>query len=181
VAAVEARDREGRGVPRDPPLGRAAGRDHRVLENGAHRVQRQGSQWLGGSKDAEGNQCTQDRICRPDNLRYVDSIRTLLIGEDTGRRNNNCVWAFNVDTRRLSRILSAPMAAEATGLTAVANTNGFAYIMSNVQHPGEGGLPSYTGADRAEVLAQIESKWGGRKKSAIGYIGTKTGALPAFK
>jgi secreted PhoX family phosphatase len=91
------------------------------------------------------------------------------------------VWAFNVDTRRLSRILSAPMAAEATGLTAVANTNGFAYIMSNVQHPGEGGLPSYTGADRAEVLAQIESKWGGRKKSAIGYIGTKTGALPAFK
>jgi hypothetical protein len=49
--------------------------------------------WLGGVKDAEGNQCTQDKICGPDNLRYVGSIRTLLIGEDTGRRNNNYVWA----------------------------------------------------------------------------------------
>jgi hypothetical protein len=71
--------------------------------------------WQGGVKDAEGNQCVQDRICGPDNLRYVDSIRTLFIGEDTGRHNNNYVWAYNVDTKKLSRILSVPMAAEATG------------------------------------------------------------------
>jgi secreted PhoX family phosphatase len=137
--------------------------------------------WLGGVKDAEGNQCTQDKICGPDNLRYVESIRTLLIGEDTSRRNNNSVWAFNIDTRKLARVLSVPMGAEATGLTAVADANGYAYIMSNFQHPGESGLPSYTGADKAQVTALIDSNWGNRKQSAIGYLGTKDGALPKFR
>ena len=116
--------------------------------------------WLGkDGKDAEGNRCAQDRICGPDNLVYADSIRTLFIGEDTGRRNNNYVWAFNIDTRRLSRILSVPMAAEATGLMVAPNYNGHAYIMSNFQHPGEDDLKRYTGADKAEVLARINSQW----------------------
>jgi secreted PhoX family phosphatase len=132
-------------------------------------------------KDAEGSQCSQDKLCGSDNLRYVDSIRTLFIGEDTSRRNNNYVWAFNIDTRKLSRILSVPMNAEATGLTIAPNYNGHAYIMSNFQHPGEGGtLSNYFGADRAEVLNQINSKWGNRKKAAIGYIGTDHGALPSL-
>ena len=96
-----------------------------------------------GAKDAEGNQCEQDKLCGPDNLRYVESIRTLFIGEDTSRRNNNYVWAFNLDTRKLSRILSVPMNAEATGLTIVPNQNGFAYITSNFQHPGEDHIASY--------------------------------------
>lgn len=137
--------------------------------------------WNGGAKDAEGNQCGQDKVCGPDNLRYVDSIRTLFIGEDTSRRNNNYVWAFNIDTRKLARILSVPMNAEATGLTVVPDANGHAYILSNFQHPGEGNLPSYLGADKAQVLAAINSKWDNRKKAAIGYIGTEDGALPAFK
>ena len=132
-------------------------------------------------KDAEGNQCLQDKLCGPDNLRYVDSIRTLFIGEDTSRRNNNYVWAFNIDTRQLSRILSVPMAAEATGLMVAPNYNGHAYIMSNFQHPGENNIGSYLGADKPEVLAAINSKWNNRKKAAIGYIGTEDGALPALK
>ena len=101
-------------------------------------------------KDAEGNQCVQDKLCGPDNLRYVDSIRTLFLGEDTSRRNNNYVWAFNIDTRKLSRILSVPMGAEATGLMVAPNYGGHAYIMSNFQHPGEGGLPNYLGTDKDE-------------------------------
>jgi secreted PhoX family phosphatase len=132
-------------------------------------------------KDAEGNKCEQDKLCGPDNLRYVESIRTLFIGEDTSRRNNNYVWAFNVDTRKLSRILSVPMNAEATGLMVAPNYNGHAYLMSNFQHPGEGGtLSNYLGADRSAVLDQINSKWANRTKSAIGYIGTRDGALPAL-
>jgi secreted PhoX family phosphatase len=132
-------------------------------------------------KDAEGNQCVQDKLCGPDNLRYVDSIRTLFIGEDTGRRNNNYVWAFNMETRTLSRILSVPMAAEATGLTVAEDYDGHAYIMSNFQHPGEGNIASYLGADKEAILAAINEKWNGKKKVAIGYIGTESGALPAFK
>jgi secreted PhoX family phosphatase len=136
--------------------------------------------WLGGTKDAEGNQCSQDRICGPDNLRYAGSIRTLFIGEDTGRRNNNYVWAFNVDTRKLARILTVPMAAEATGLTVVEDYNGFAYILGNFQHPGDS-LAAYTGTDKAEIASLIDRKWGNRKKSAIGYLGTKDGALPKLR
>lgn len=144
--------------------------------------------WMGGAKDAEGNACEQDKVCGPDNLRYVESIRTLFLGEDTSRRNNNYVWAFNIDTRKLSRILSVPMNAEATGLTVEPNYSGFGYILSNFQHPGEDrGTPygtdplaNYLGADKDQVLAAINAKWNNRKKVAIGYIGTVRGALPAF-
>lgn len=141
--------------------------------------------WLGGAKDAEGNRCLQDKVCGGDNIKYAENIRTLFIGEDTSRRNNNYVWAFNVDNRKLSRILSVPMYAEATGLQVVENQNGFAYIMSNFQHPGEEdqngnflGAPDITEAD---VLDAIDMKWNNRKKAAIGYIGTEDGALPALK
>ncbi len=137
--------------------------------------------WMGGAKDAEGNACVQDKVCGPDNIRFDDATRTLFIGEDTGNRNNNYVWAFNIDTRKLSRILSVPMAAEATGLTVVPDYFGHAYIMSNFQHPGEGDISKYLGADKADVLDAIYDKWDDKKKAAIGYIGTKDGALPAFK
>jgi hypothetical protein len=137
--------------------------------------------WMGGTKDAEGNQCAQEKICGPDNLRYVDAIRTLFLGEDTSRRNNNYVWAYNIDTGKLSRILSVPMAAEATGLTVVPNQNGFAYITSNFQHPGEENIKNYKGNDKAEVLSAINRKWNKRTKAAIGYIGIAGGALPAMK
>ena len=53
--------------------------------------------------------------------------------------------------------------------------------MSNFQHPGEGGLPNYPGADKDEILAAIDKQWNFRKEVAVGYIGTKTGALPAFE
>ena len=142
-----------------------------------------------GSKDAEGNACVQDKPCGPDNLRYVDSIRTLFLGEDTSRRNNNYVWAYNIDTNKLSRILSVPMNAEATGLTVVPNQSGFAYITSNFQHPGEdrgspfgtNPLSNYKGADKKAVLAEIIDKWNNRTMAAIGYIGIEGGALPAMK
>lgn len=132
-------------------------------------------------KDAEGNSCPQDRICGPDNLVYVDSIRTLFVGEDTGARNNNYLWAYQVDTGDLSRILSVPMGAEATGLMVAEDYHGHAYIMSNFQHPGDQELEGYRGADREAIRQLIDKKWGNRKRAAIGYIGTAEGALPPFR
>ena len=131
-------------------------------------------------KDAEGNRCSQDSVCGPDNIKFSPVARSLFIGEDTGRRNNNYVWAFNIDTRKLSRILSTPMGAEATGLQIVENANGFSYIMSNFQHPGEGTSSAYTGTDKPEVLNKLNEKWNDLQKAAIGYIGTSNGALPAL-
>ena len=43
---------------------------------------------------------------------------------------NNFLWAFNIDTRELSRLLSTPAGAEATGLQAVDEVNGFTYVMA---------------------------------------------------
>jgi secreted PhoX family phosphatase len=133
-------------------------------------------------RDAEGNRCHQDKVCGGDNLKFSPVARTLFIGEDTARRNNNYVWAFNLDTRKLSRILSVPRAAEATGLQVVENANGFAYILSNFQHPGEAEQYSpSTNPEDAVLFPLLRQKWHDLKRSAVGYIGTTEGALPAFK
>ncbi|AOO64237.1 PhoX family protein [Sulfurospirillum halorespirans] len=87
--------------------------------------------------DALGNTCAVDKIANTDNLFYSSRARTLFIGEDSGTHVNNFVWAYNVDTKKLSRILSTPAGAESTGLQVVENMNGFAYIMSNAQHQGD--------------------------------------------
>lgn len=130
-----------------------------------------------------GDRCLQTTVCDGDNLKYSEAMRTLFIGEDTGYRNNNYVWAFNVDTRKLSRILSVPQGAEATGLQAVDNYNGFAYIMGNFQHPGEfGDAPTSTEEDA--VKAELLKNWGidgYLLRTTIGYIGTEDGAIPAMK
>ncbi len=133
--------------------------------------------WNGGEKDADGNQCVQDKVCGPDNIVYNDTMRTLFIGEDTSRRNNNYVWAYNIDTQKLSRILSVPMGAEATGLF-FATRNGHSYIMSNFQHPGEFGKAD---RDWKKVEPLLNSQWGNLKKTAIGYIGTAEGGLPPIR
>jgi len=134
----------------------------------------------------DGNFCPQDKVCDGDNIKYSEAMRTLFIGEDTGYRQNDYVWAYNVDTEKLSLILSVPAGAEATGLQVVDDYNGFAYIMGNFQHPGEfsDGNPDWEdnpddGTPGVESL--LNSKWNNRLKAAIGYIGTEDGALPAIK
>lgn len=90
------------------------------------------------AKDAVGNTANVDKIANPDNLKYSEIMRTLFIGEDSSTAHiNNFLWAYNVDTGKLARILSIPAGAESTGLQAIDNLNGFAYIMSNHQHPGD--------------------------------------------
>jgi secreted PhoX family phosphatase len=86
--------------------------------------------------DAYGNKANVNKIAGPDNLSFSEDYRTLFIGEDSSQHINNFVWAYNVDTKKLSRILSVPAGAEVTGLQAADNRNGFSHIMSNFQHPG---------------------------------------------
>ena len=79
------------------------------------------------SADALGNTSNPNKIGNPDNIKFSEKLRTLFIGEDSGRHVNNFLWAYNVDTRELSRILSVPAGAEATGLHAVDEINGWTY------------------------------------------------------
>jgi secreted PhoX family phosphatase len=126
--------------------------------------------------DADGNTGNVDRIANPDNVKFSETMRTLFIGEDSGQHLNNYVWAYNVDSKTLSRILSVPAGAECTGLHPVDNLNGFAYIMSAFQHPADWTFktPSQD-ALKAAVIANygptIPS--GARalgRKAALGYI-----------
>ncbi|SDV46656.1 PhoX family protein [Chitinasiproducens palmae] len=87
--------------------------------------------------DALGNLANPDKIANPDNLKFSEKLRTLFIGEDSGMHVNNFLWAYNVDQKTLTRVLSTPSGAESTGLHAVDEINGWTYVMSNFQHAGD--------------------------------------------
>jgi secreted PhoX family phosphatase len=87
--------------------------------------------------DAQGNTANLNKIANPDNIFFAEKMRTLFIGEDSGLHVNNMLWAYNVDTKKLTRLMTLATGAESTGLQVVENMNGQAYIMSNTQHQGD--------------------------------------------
>jgi secreted PhoX family phosphatase len=119
----------------------------------------------GDMTDGVGNTANVDKIASPDNLKYSEAMRTLFIGEDSGLHVNNFLWAYSIDTRKLSRILSLPAGAESTGLQAVDDANGFAYVMSNYQHAGD-----FTGTTPQALKDALEPLID-RYKAGIGYLG----------
>ncbi len=121
------------------------------------------------SPDAIGNTADADQVANPDNLKFSERLRTLFIGEDSGNHVNNFLWAYNVDTGKLARVLSCPAGAESTGLQAVDDVNGFAYIMSNFQHPGdwEKGLHDKV---KASLAPLVDKQYRNRRSAAVGYV-----------
>ena len=118
--------------------------------------------------DALGNTGNPHKICNPDNLKFSEKMRTLFIGEDSGQHVNNFLWAYNVDTQQLSRILSIPAGGESTGLHAVDEINGFTYIMSNFQHAGDWGAIHNVVKDQLNPL--IEANYKDKFGAAVGYL-----------
>lgn len=121
------------------------------------------------SPDALGNTSHPDKIANPDNIKFSEKMRTLFIGEDSGRHVNNFLWAYNVDTQQLSRVMSCPAGAESTGLQAVDDINGWTYIMSNFQHAGdwEKGLhDKVKGTLEPMIRANFKDGFG----AAVGYL-----------
>lgn len=121
--------------------------------------------------DALGNKSNPNKIGNPDNLKFSEKMRTLFIGEDSSRHTNNFLWAYNVDTKVLSRLMSVPAGGESTGLHAVDDINGWTYIMSNFQHPGEGtaaALPN--GQPKTDVLNALSTNYASGYSAAVGYL-----------
>lgn len=120
------------------------------------------------------DKCDTDKMANPDNLKYSDAMRTLFIGEDSGNHLNNFLWAYNVDSKKAARIATNRAGAEWTGLQAVDNLNGFAYLMSNIQHPGAAAdLRGY----QRKIPGFDAFRAGIDQRGAVGYIG----GLPAIK
>ena len=118
--------------------------------------------------DALGNTANPNKIANPDNLKFSEKMRTLFIGEDSGQHVNNFLWAYHIDTKQLSRIMSIPAGGEATGLHAVDEINGWTYIMSNFQHAGDwGGIHNVV---KGQLDPLINANYKNKSGAAVGYI-----------
>jgi len=119
--------------------------------------------------DALGNLSHANKIANPDNIKFSERLRTLFIGEDSGRHVNNFLWAYNVDTQQLSRLLSCPAGAESTGLQSVDSVNGWTYIMSNFQHPGDWEHPLH---DKVKSVLDplVRTNYRDRFGASVGYL-----------
>ena len=120
-------------------------------------------------QDSLGNLANPDKISNPDNLKFSEKLRTLFIGEDSGTHVNNFIWAYNVDTKKLSRIASMPSGAEATGLGIIDNLNGWMYITANFQHPGDW-LGKMHNTVKPVLDPLIRRNYKDRFGAAVGYI-----------
>jgi len=92
---------------------------------------------LTGTPDSSvaGNVCDVNGISNPDNVTYLQGSDLLVIGEDTSKHENNMVWAYNVVSKELTRILTTPLDAETTSPFWHKDVNGFGYMTVVSQHP----------------------------------------------
>lgn len=126
--------------------------------------------------DALGNTAHADKIANPDNLKFSEKLRTLFIGEDSGMHVNNFLWAYNVDTKALSRIQSCPAGAESTGLGVVDDLNGWTYITSNFQHAGDWDKKLH-GKVEATLDPLVRANYKNRFGAAVGYLTAETAGI----
>lgn len=113
-----------------------------------------------------GNVCSLDGIANPDNITFMPGQKTLLIGEDSDDgHQNDMTWAYNIETRKLTRLMTTPYGSEVTSLYYHPNINDFGYILNVVQHP-------YGESDQTMVSAGSSER-----RSYLGYLGP----LPPFK
>jgi len=126
--------------------------------------------------DALGNLADANKIANPDNIKFSEKMRTLFIGEDSGMHVNNFLWAYNVDTHALSRIQSCPAGAESTGLQIVDNLNGWSYIMSNFQHPGDWDKKLHSKV-QATLDPLVRANFKDRYGASVGYLSLEKTAI----
>jgi uncharacterized protein len=82
------------------------------------------------------NTCSVNGIANPDNVAFLDGYDTLIIGEDTtDGHQNDAIWAYEMATGDLTRILTTPYGAETTSPYWYGDIGGWAYLRVVVQHP----------------------------------------------
>ncbi len=91
-------------------------------------------------KSISGNKCSVTSLANPDNITFIPNTKTLIIGEDTGSgHQNDYIWSYNLENKKLTRILTTPYGSETTSPYYYNNIKGHGYLMTVVQHPyGEG-------------------------------------------
>ncbi len=85
--------------------------------------------------ELSANSCDVDGISNPDNVTFLADSDTLIIGEDTGKHENNMIWSYNLKDGTLDRIFTTPLGAETTSPFWHKDVNGFGYLSAVTQHP----------------------------------------------
>lgn len=110
--------------------------------------------------------CSPDGIANPDNITYIGH-NTLLISEDTTKHVNNMSWAYNTETKTMTRIASLPIGAEVTGVDkGVVGDKGFLFY--NQQHPFKDNPKAADGSTPNSAL--LENATEEQLKALVGYI-----------
>lgn len=130
--------------------------------------------------DTLGNTANPDKVANPDNLKFSEKLRTLFIGEDSSQHVNNFLWAYNVDTKKLSRLASMPAGAESTGLSVVDDLNGWTYITSNFQHAGDWLSPLHSNV-QSTLDPLVRANYKNRFAAAVGYLTADATSLKLVK
>ncbi len=108
------------------------------------------------------NECDVNAISEPDNVTFIPLFDTLIIGEDTGKHQNDMIWAYNVKSKNLTRVQTTPYGSETTSPYFYRNFNGFSYLTSVIQHPfGESDSDSLLADEEARGYTGYIGPWGG--------------------
>ena len=82
------------------------------------------------------NQCDINNISWPDNVTMGPNDDTLLIAEDTDYHQNDALWAYDLNSGSLTRLMTTPYGAEVTSPMYYKNVDDkFDYLVTVVQHP----------------------------------------------
>ena len=114
--------------------------------------------------------CDDAGIALPDNVTMGATDDMLIIGEDaTTEHQNDFLWAYDLSTNKLTRLLSVPYGAEVTSPYYYRNINGWDYMTAVIQHPYIESDPSKgpdttKGADRSAAKSLAT-------RAQAGYIG----------
>lgn len=110
--------------------------------------------------------CSPMGISNPDNITYIGHD-TLLISEDTTYHVNNMTWAYNTQSKTMTRVASLPIGGEVTGVdTGVVGDKGV--LMINTQHPFKDNPKAVDGTKPNSALLQNATDE--QLKAEIGYI-----------
>lgn len=115
--------------------------------------------------DYEAYTCSVNGIASPDNLTFLAGKNTLIIGEDTSAHPNDFVWSYDINSKRLTRVVSTPYGSETTSPFWYKDINGYGYLSLVTQHPfGEVGSGD---VDYALEATATETQ----KQSSVGVVG----------
>lgn len=114
--------------------------------------------------DYEAYTCSVNGIASPDNLTFLAGKNTLIIGEDTGSHPNDFVWSYDINSKRLTRVVSTPYGSETTSPFWYEDINGYGYLSLVTQHPfGE--------VSSGDVDYALTGNAAAVKESSVGVVG----------